>query len=220
MYSIPFWMGLGQEIRRKHWWNVLKYVSCLLLVFSSGLHSASKEWDTDATDYEWGPWRVIWVMTAIYKTVYCFYWDMVHDFGIWQTGYSGLRDPSTLAFPPYVYYLAMVSERRTPNRSLSLSLSLSLVLLLMPFPAPSLPPVIPSALAHQVFDLGGRISWTLTISPHILTSRWELLLSIVEISRRGIWNIFRVEHRQHQVSGEKEKQDDARAKVELALAPR
>jgi hypothetical protein len=125
MYSIPFWMRLGQEIRRKNWWNVLKYVSCLLLVFSSGLHSASKEWDTDATDYEWGPWRVIWVMTAIYKTVYCFYWDMVHDFGIWQTGYSGLRDPSTLAFPPYVYYLAMVSERRTPNRSLSLSLSLS-----------------------------------------------------------------------------------------------
>jgi hypothetical protein len=30
--------------------------------------------------------------------------------------------------------------------------------------------------------------------------RWELLLSIVEISRRGVWNILRVEHRQHQLS--------------------
>jgi hypothetical protein len=30
MYSIPFWLRLCQEVRRKNWWNVLKYVSCLV----------------------------------------------------------------------------------------------------------------------------------------------------------------------------------------------
>jgi hypothetical protein len=54
---------------------------------------------------------------------------MRHDFGVWKAGHSGLREPSSMAFPAYAYYLAMV------------------------------------------FDLCGRVSWTLTISPHILSSR-------------------------------------------------
>jgi hypothetical protein len=136
-------------------------MSCLLLVFSGALHNAAKVWDVGSTAYTWNVWRIFWVGTAIVKTTYCFYWDVVHDFGLWKPGYKNLlRDPATLHFPDWVYYTAVL------------------------------------------LDFCGRLTWTLAISPQVLSKRWGLLLSIVEISRRGLWNIMRVEYRQEQISHE------------------
>jgi hypothetical protein len=174
VYSIPFWLRLLQEIHRRNWWNALKYVSCVMLVYSSGIHSAESIWNPVANDsFAWTPWRVVWLLTAIYKTSYCYWWDMRHDFGIWQPGYGyfGLRDPSTLSFNPGTYHAAMC------------------------------------------IDLVGRISWTFTMSPHLLSRRWGLLMALVEILRRGMWNVFRLEHRMVQVVAEEMK--DTGAEVHL-----
>jgi hypothetical protein len=64
-----------------------------------------------------------------------------------------------------------------------------------------------------VLDLIGRTVWTLAISPTIIPARFSLLLAFVEICRRAMWNVLRVE--QQQIQAEKEEWN-GQHKVELS----
>ena len=44
------------------------------------------------------------------KTVYCYYWDLVHDWGLMKPGHAGLRDRATLTFRPSTYYVCMLTN--------------------------------------------------------------------------------------------------------------
>eukprot|EP00656_Telonema_subtile_P058480 TRINITY_DN9917_c0_g1_i1.p1 TRINITY_DN9917_c0_g1~~TRINITY_DN9917_c0_g1_i1.p1 ORF type:complete len:490 (-),score=75.41 TRINITY_DN9917_c0_g1_i1:282-1751(-) len=110
MYCIPFFLRLLQEIRQRHWLNALKYVSCLFLVGSAAVHSFHEQ-----DGFVWDYTRAIWLAAVVIKTAYCYIWDIRRDWGLWQTwGTStapvGLREASTLSFPPQVYYTAMVTN--------------------------------------------------------------------------------------------------------------
>jgi hypothetical protein len=50
MYSIPFWLRLFQEIRVRNWPNAIKYVTCLMLVASGGLHAQASFLPTFSTN--------------------------------------------------------------------------------------------------------------------------------------------------------------------------
>jgi hypothetical protein len=47
--------------------------------------------------------------------------------------------------------------------------------------------------AVVLFNLCGRISWSLAISPHFCQHACRVVVGLVEIIRRGVWIVFRLE---------------------------
>jgi hypothetical protein len=56
---------VAAKIRRGNTWNIVKYMSCLLLIFSSALHTAARVWDVGSTYFG--------CVQPYVKTTYCFY---------------------------------------------------------------------------------------------------------------------------------------------------
>lgn len=85
--ALPFWLrfcqsgylALGGE--RMQFWNALKYVSALAVVFTS----AATEWDP--THYT--AWHVAWIVSLVVKTFYCYSWDVAIDWGLLQGPWWG-----------------------------------------------------------------------------------------------------------------------------------
>jgi hypothetical protein len=69
-----------------------------------------------------------------------------------------------------------------------------------------------------ILDLIGRGIWTAAISPEIIPPRFGLLLAFIEICRRAMWNVLRVEKQQIHMEEKMGKEDSWQVKVELALA--
>jgi hypothetical protein len=51
-----------------------------------------------------------------------------------------------------------------------------------------------------------RASWSVALSPHLkLPTAWNLILSLLEIIRRGQWKIFRLENEYYQMQKNRKK---------------
>eukprot|EP00037_Helgoeca_nana_P026272 m.295642 g.295642 ORF g.295642 m.295642 type:complete len:374 (-) comp27181_c2_seq3:321-1442(-) len=161
--ALPFWLrfcqsgylALGGE--RMQFWNALKYVSALAVVFTS----AATEWDP--THYT--AWHVAWIVSLVVKTFYCYSWDVAIDWGLLQGpwwGESGVSFWSgsqgihpllrpTIYFDTWIYYFALV------------------------------------------FNLFGRVAWSIAISPAFCTADCVLGLGLLEMIRRSLWILLRLE---------------------------
>jgi hypothetical protein len=65
-------------------------------------------------------------------------------------------------------------------------------------------------------DFVGRAIWTAAISPTIIPPRFSLLLAFVEIGRRAMWNVIRVEKQQIHTEEQEDKGGSWEHKVELS----
>jgi hypothetical protein len=52
-----------------------------------------------------------------------------------------------------------------------------------------------------IFNLAGRCSWSFALSLNTLPAMWDPLMALVEIVRRSIWFIFRIEKEYFTVLG-------------------
>lgn len=88
--ALPFWLRFVQCIwqvftnktaRVVQTMNALKYLTALAVVFTS----AAQTWHPEQKDM----WFAAWVAALVVKTTYCYYWDVVHDWGLVRFGSSG-----------------------------------------------------------------------------------------------------------------------------------
>lgn len=112
--ALPFWLRFMQCMSRyfealynnkrgwdahQHFVNALKYVSALMVVITDTL-----------TRYHGGTgYHNAWVAALIVKTVYCYLWDVMMDWGLWRTG-SPFALRTTTMFPRQAYYFAMLTN--------------------------------------------------------------------------------------------------------------
>lgn len=114
MYLLPFVLRFFQECRTKNWWNVGKYFSCIMMVLSSTLHDQQRNLgkasldDDNVNAYTWSFWYCFWLFWAIVKTVYCYGWDILRDWGLMQDDQYLRR--RRLYRRKWVYYLAMLTN--------------------------------------------------------------------------------------------------------------
>lgn len=114
MYLLPFVLRFFQECRTKNWWNVGKYFSAIMMVLSSTLHDQQRnlgkgsEDDDNVGAYTLTFWYGFWIFWAIVKTVYCYGWDILRDWGLMQDD-QYLRK-RRLYGRKWVYYLAIFTN--------------------------------------------------------------------------------------------------------------
>lgn len=151
--ALPFWLRFVQCVWQaasgrslKQAANAVKYCTALSVVGCS----ASMNWWPDDHDF----WFRAWIISLVVKTSYCYYWDVVHDWGLiaWETGRCRPRVRAWRLYRGRVYAGVLV------------------------------------------FNFLGRISWSLAISPQFCNHSCRLACSLLEIVRRGVWLVFRVEY--------------------------
>jgi hypothetical protein len=113
MYLIPFILRFFQEVRTRNWWNVGKYFSAIMMVVSSCLHDQQTNLGSLSVDgsydkYSISFWYVHWLFWAVVKTGYCYYWDIIKDWGLWQD--SDYLRKNRLYKQDWVYYFAMFTN--------------------------------------------------------------------------------------------------------------
>jgi len=167
--ALPFWLRLCQSIhlatkgQSQQVWNAFKYLSALAVVFTS----AATEWDP--ANYR--AWHAAWIAALVVKTVYCYLWDVLVDWGLLQgvqpasadhptflrgvapdelVGRALLR--KTIFFDPWIYYFALV------------------------------------------FNFFGRVAWSIAISPAFCSADCVLGLGLLEMVRRALWILLRIEN--------------------------
>jgi hypothetical protein len=154
---LPFWLRFVQCVwiaitksDLKSIANAFKYLSAIFVVATS----AAGHWDTDSHKTFWF-WA--WIVALIVKTCFCFYWDIVNDWGLVKLSFpNGLRSMK-LTYRDTQYYSKHFYR------------------------------------GAAIFDFFGRISWALAISPRFCDSACRLVFGLVEIIRRGLWIVIRVE---------------------------
>jgi hypothetical protein len=159
---LPYYFRLMQSLRSyrdtcniKHLFNGFKYTLSLSVAVLATVKQGFPE-----ADYLLKAWFCVSIVT----TIYAFYWDVVMDWGLGdlRAKHVFLRSSNSLAFPPYIYYCAIV------------------------------------------IDLIFRLGWAIYISPGnmVLQQHFILLLGCVELLRRFVWAIFRVEWEHLQIRSE------------------
>lgn len=160
VYALPFWLRFCQSLHTAlvhrnglQALNALKYLTALSVVFTS----AATNWDPTRR----GTWHAAWIASLVVKTVYCYTWDVVVDWGLLRgvrcrRGRLARMHQHPLLrsrrwFRPLVYYAAMT------------------------------------------FNIFGRVAWSIAISPAFCGSDCTLVLGLVEVVRRSIWLLLRVE---------------------------
>jgi len=141
MQSIRSWVDTGET---RHMFNAWKYVLSLSV---TGLALAHKIYPTI-------PFlNAAWFTVSTITTLYCFYWDVVMDWGLGSTTSSYFLLREELHFSPPTYYTAII------------------------------------------LDLVMRLGWAILISPSqtYVQQHVILLLGCVELLRRCMWAVFRVE---------------------------
>ena len=122
VYLVPFWIRFVQCVatavadplkRQSQGINALKYFVSMVVVLSS----AAIRW-FPAPKYRHGLWA-LWLAAITTKTVFCFYWDLVHDWQLdfptaLQKRFGGRlklhRHPRPNIFPLWVYRFAAVAN--------------------------------------------------------------------------------------------------------------
>ena len=109
MLALPYWLRLWQCItqlrchggNRWHALNALKYTACLAVVGSSAaLRLAGAGSATNGTAASTlgsavflglgeGAWWTCWITALCIKTCYCYWWDLVMDWGLLRVGVCG-----------------------------------------------------------------------------------------------------------------------------------
>jgi len=148
--ALPFWLRFSQCMWRawtekslKEAANAAKYITAMAVVASS----AAQVWHPAQHE----TWFTIWIACLVVKTTYCFYWDVVHDWGLVQVGWHAPKVRAHMMYSHWVYVVAVI------------------------------------------FNFFGRISWSLAISPRFCTASCRLTVGLLEILRRGLWLVLRVE---------------------------
>ena len=87
IYALPFWLRFVQcmwqvftdkSVRVVQALNAVKYITALAVVFTS----AAQTWDPNRKD----TWFIAWIAALVVKTSYCYYWDVVMDWGLVKFG--------------------------------------------------------------------------------------------------------------------------------------
>ena len=146
--AFPFWLRFCQSFWTAYsagnpmqYLNAMKYVSALLVVFTS----AATSWGgPEQHDF----WTSAWICALVVKTIYCYSWDVIQDWGLLRDG-GVLR--STTFFSRDLYVAALA------------------------------------------FNFVGRIAWSIAISPAFCRADCTLGLGLLEVIRRSIWLLIRVE---------------------------
>jgi len=175
--ALPFWLRFVQCIwqvftdksaRVVQAFNALKYVTALAVVFTS----AAQTWFAAQKD----AWFIAWIVALVVKTVYSYYWDVVMDWGLVKFGVSdrsssggamGLADSSSKCCLGMCNKPQIREWRLYPNGIY---------------------------IAALIFNFVGRISWALAISPDFCKHSCRLLVGLMEVVRRGVWLVLRVEY--------------------------
>ncbi len=177
MNLIPFWIRFWQCIRKfKDSHDVYNIVNAgkyatnfipVILAFVQSLVSPGNNW---------GPLKIVWLITNVFVTVYKLVWDYYKDWGLFQSWKNDQHEPflrPNLLYPPVMvrmfdnwltiwqYYIAIIEN---------LILRFFWVILLL---IRSFTPIDP------------------------ITNEWLLFgVTLFEIFRRFVWNIIRLENEQ------------------------
>lgn len=185
--ALPFYLRLCQSCylaihdgQRLQFWNALKYCSALAVVFTS----AASVWDPPNAS----SWRAAWIASLVVKTIYCYTWDVVIDWGLLAQaaggGGDGLGGDGGLT-DAAVTGMAMSTPWRTERTAGSCSRSLLR------------PTLYFSPLLYYfalVFNLFGRVAWSIAISPDYCQADCVLALGLLEMIRRALWILIRLEN--------------------------
>jgi hypothetical protein len=139
-------------------------LSILLVVFAT-LHTALDQDD-------WGLFRILWIVNAVFATLSAFLWDVLMDWGIGRVHFRLLR--RNMVFPKICYYVAM-----------PLNLVLRCAWLFTVAPSPFVGYVYEKALEVR--------QKTCFLCLLIL---WQFSLAGAEIFRRSHWNLYRLANEQ------------------------
>ncbi|PRP83791.1 hypothetical protein PROFUN_08989 [Planoprotostelium fungivorum] len=180
----PLWIRFWQCIRRyvqtrekEHLANAGKYfssMSCQVFGAINKFQSYNPSWEAT---------RVFWAMSFCVATIYVYVWDIVMDWGLGlphrKTRFAFLRN--NLIFRPAVYYLVIFLDglgRFSWTNNL----------------------IFRPAVYYLVIFLDGlgRFSWTWALTqtpiPGLHPVYVPLIFAGIEISRRSMWGIIRVEY--------------------------
>ncbi|WFC99734.1 protein-ER retention protein [Malassezia yamatoensis] len=200
---------LGRDTRStRPLYNALKYASAFPVIWLSA--SRSKAHDTphpkNAVYASWlarfpAPIQSLWLLSVLFNTLFSFWWDVTNDWGL------DLFLPSSFSSlgTPHLPVLHRRSERRT--HILSPDHDEPMELASRPshgrrgsiLRVPEKPLPLPSSVYYLFIfiDLLLRFTWSLKLSSHLqYLVQWQrglLLLEALEIVRRSVWILLRVE---------------------------
>jgi hypothetical protein len=116
MYALPFYLRFvqclygvwtaprGSVRRRLSVINAGKYLSAIAVVVTGSLDGSNDV-------HDWWPVRTLWLSCLIIKTIYCYAWDILVDWGLGVRGARNWMLRDSLRYPVRgVYYQAVVSN--------------------------------------------------------------------------------------------------------------
>ena len=182
----------NKSVRVIQAFNALKYLTALSVVFLS----AAQVWHPEQKD----AWFVAWIGALVGKTAFCYYWDVVMDWGLIKYGSVGNVSHSTATAGSTTTAGSTVGDDAHPSHDGTLLLGAGNDY--KGFTSRRRRPQIRARrlypdsvyIAALIFNLFGRISWALAISPEFCRHSCRLLVGLLEIVRRGIWLVLRVEY--------------------------
>jgi len=190
--ALPLWWRFLQCLRRyydthqrsPHLSNALKYLIMHSVVIMAAYHPVFNDHHTT----EWATYRIIWFCCCAISTLYAYYWDVTHDWGL-CTSDPDKKHPtlpllrSNLVFGDshaWVYYLAMISN---------FFLRWIWVLTIIPFSFETV---------QEKYLPGYNAAPTTTVFAALMSYDQIIvpILGCLELIRRFQWSILRVEYEQ------------------------
>ncbi|PVZ99989.1 hypothetical protein BB558_003974 [Smittium angustum] len=219
--SIPYSLRLYQCIRdyyqsdpdslarKRHIANAVKYLSSFPVIFLSAFQKKymsyrSKDIGTQFDEV----WFLrllffLWFLSAFFSSLYSFYWDIAFDWDLGNFRTWNLTDIVYAILTPDFEY----QDLETGSSLFSTNKSSSVSILDVPHPSSLYtgPPLLRSTLVYKkpiyyylamCLDLLLRATWTIKLSSHIEIDSIPysgFILNLLEIIRRSVWILFRVE---------------------------
>jgi len=189
MIGLPFWIRFIQCLYRfyitrhlegwahyEHLTNAGKYFSAILVVVTSTVNAVMA--GPQAT--QWQMYSIIWLISLVVKTVYCYVWDIMMD---WDLGHFENNRAMATVDP-------LATEFAPSSRRINLMVSYPLGLRSQRW--------FPQNWIYYQAIIGNffmRCSWAIAISPHLsFPPVWNTILALIEIYRRAQWLVFRTEN--------------------------
>ena len=197
----PFWLRLWQCVAQCngplgntwHAVNAMKYLSCIAVTIASTFYELSRDDEFSNSNTMFGvsetSWYAAWVGALCFKTVFCFWWDVVMDWGLARVGLFGERLGLAKQTGGAAGAGDVDEELDSDDEELiDEDLELNDDAHGWPFLRPQLlysPPML--YYVAVAFDFAGRLSWGLAISPHWCDGGCTLGLGLLELLRRVLY---------------------------------
>lgn len=211
----------GRDSSTLHLLNAAKYFSCLSVIACSvcvqtaeldGIRTGAGAWHGTFLGISETSWWVGWICALCVKTLFTFAWDAVVDWGLGRVGCDGRAARVGCLCPCCDDGLDSdmdAGEESEEEDGVDGEVDDDGV---DGEPSSSrggsrrrrrYPPFLRKELlfkkpwryyAALAFNLVGRTSWGVAISPHLSNGACSLLLGLVELVRRSVWTLFRVEN--------------------------